>query len=52
VKDLKKGAKLHVLGIPRVNLNLVYAIASGLEADEEYSEGLPYEMIIVAILKD
>lgn len=52
VKDLKKGDKLHVLGIPRVNLNLVYAIASGLQGDEEYSEGLPYEMIVVAILKD
>jgi hypothetical protein len=52
VKDLKKGNKLHVLGIPRVNLNLVYAIASGLQGDEEYSESLPYEMIIVAILKD
>jgi hypothetical protein len=49
---LKKGNKLHVLGIPRVNLNLVYAIASGLQGDEEYSESLPYEMIIVAILKD
>jgi hypothetical protein len=52
VKDLKKGSKLHVLGIPRVNLNLVDAIASGLGPDEEYSEGLPYEMIIVAVLKD
>ena len=52
VKDLKKGDKLHVLGIPRVNLNLVYAIASGLHGDEEYSEGLPYEMVIVAVLKD
>ena len=52
VKDLKKGNKLHVLGIPRVNLNLVYAIASELQGDEEYSESLPYEMIIVAILKD
>lgn len=52
VKDLKKGAKLHVLGIPRVNLNMVYAIASGLQGDEEYSESLPYEMIIVAVLKD
>ena len=51
VKDLKKGAKLHVLGIPRVNLNMVFAIASGLQTDEEYSESLPYEMIIVAILK-
>jgi len=52
VKDLKKGDKLHVLGIPRVNLNMVYAIADGLQADEEYSESLPYEMIIVAVLKD
>jgi len=52
VKDLKKGNKLHVLGIPRVNLNLVYAIASELQGDEEYSESLPYEMIIIAILKD
>jgi hypothetical protein len=52
VKDLKKGAKLHVLGIPRVNLNQVFAIADGLQGDEEYSESLPYEMIIVAVLKD
>jgi hypothetical protein len=52
VKDKKKGDKLHVLGIPRVNLNEVYAIATGLQGDEEYSENLPYEMIIVAILKD
>ena len=52
VKDLKKGDKLHVLGIPRVNLNAVYAIASNLKGDEEYSDALPYEMIIVAILKD
>ncbi len=62
VKDLKKGAKLHVLGIPRVNLNQVLAIANGLD-DEPYSAGwsqadacspenpcLPWEMIIVAIL--
>lgn len=51
VKNKKKGDKLHVLGIPRVNLNEVYAIASALLDDEEYSEGLPYEMIIVAVLK-
>jgi len=52
VKDLKKGAKLHVLGIPRVNLNEVFAIADNLQGDEEYSDVLPYEMIIVAVLKD
>ena len=53
VATMKKGDKLHVLGIPRVNLNEVYAIASGLQGHEEYSEGgLPYEMIIVALLTD
>jgi len=52
VATMKKGDKLHVLGIPRVNLNEVYAVASGLQGHEEYSEGgLPYEMIIVALLK-
>jgi hypothetical protein len=52
VATMKKGGKLHVLGIPRVNLNEVFAIASGLQGHEEYSEGgLPYEMIIVALLK-
>ena len=51
VKNMKKGDKLHVLGIPRVNLNQVYAIATALAGDEEYSEGLPYEMIIVALLE-
>lgn len=52
VATMKKGDKLHVLGIPRVNLNEVYAVANGLQDHEEYSEGgLPYEIIIVALLK-
>lgn len=52
IATAKKGDKLHVLGIPRVNLNEVYALATGLQGHEEYSEGgLPYEMIIVALLK-
>ena len=52
VATMKKGGKLHVLGIPRVNLNEVSAIASGLQGHDEYSAGgLPYEMIIVALLK-
>jgi len=41
-----------VLGIPRVNLNAVYAIVSHLEIDEEYSDTLPYEMIIVAVFPE
>lgn len=52
IATMKKGDRLHVLGIPRVNLNEVYAVASGLQGHEEYSAGgLPYEMIIVALLK-
>jgi len=51
VEKLKKGDRLQVLGIPRVNLNEVFAIASGLHGDEVFDETLPYEMIIVAILK-
>ncbi|MFN2492545.1 MAG: hypothetical protein ABR501_06640 [Pyrinomonadaceae bacterium] len=52
VAIMKKGDKLHVLGIPRVNLNEVYAVANGLQGHEEYSEGgLPYEIIIVALLQ-
>ena len=52
VATMKKGDKLHVLGIPRVNLNEVFAIATGMSGHDEYSEGgLPYEMIIVAVLK-
>jgi hypothetical protein len=51
IATMNKGDKLHVLGIPRVNLNEVYAIATGMQGHDEYSEGgLPYEMIIVAIL--
>ena len=46
-----KGDKLHVLGIPRVNLNKVFEIASKLAIDEEQDDALPYEMIIVAVLK-
>ncbi|MEP6818165.1 MAG: hypothetical protein ABJA18_01440 [bacterium] len=52
IATMTKGDKLHVLGIPRVNLNEVFAVASGLQGHDEYSEGgLPYEMIIVALLK-
>ncbi|MEP6743470.1 MAG: hypothetical protein ABJB61_13310 [bacterium] len=51
VKNLVKGDKLHVLGVPRVNLHEVFDVASNLAVGEEFSEPMPYEMIIVAILK-
>ena len=51
VRNLVKGAKLHVLGVPRVNLNAVFAVASTLAIGEPFPEPLPYEMIIVAVLK-
>ena len=52
VKDKVKNDTLHVLGIPRVNLNKVYAIAQNLAEDDEFIGPLPYEMIIVAVLED
>lgn len=53
IATMSKGDTLHVLGIPRVNLNEVLAIADGLPGHDEYAfGGLPYEIIIVAILED
>ena len=52
VRDLVKGDTLRVIGIPRVNLNKVLSIADNLAANEQYDGPLPYEMIIVAVLKD
>lgn len=51
VKKLGKDDKLHVLGIPRVNLNKVFEIATKLNIGEEQDDALPYEMIIVTVLK-
>jgi hypothetical protein len=50
-KDLGDGDDLRVLGIPRVNLNAIFTIASTL-GQQQITRKLPYEMIIVAILKD
>jgi hypothetical protein len=48
LQALSQGGRMHVLGIPRVNLAEVDAIATGQSVDTL----LPYEMIIVAILPD
>lgn len=53
IATMSKGDSLHVLGIPRVNLNEVFAIANGMSGHDEYAfGGLPYEIIIVAVLED
>ena len=52
LRRCQKGDRLHVLGIPRVNLNEVLAIADGLPEHDEYAfGGLPYEIITVAVLE-
>jgi hypothetical protein len=51
MKSLDKGARLHVMGIPRVNLAEVSEIAAHL-GTKTYSGTLPYEMIIVALLPE
>jgi hypothetical protein len=43
-----KGDRMHVLGIPRVNLSEAMAMAT----EESTPTNLPYEMIIVAVLPD
>ena len=53
IATMSKGDSLHVLGVPRVNLNEVFAIANGMSGHDEYAfGGLPYEIIIVALLED
>lgn len=49
VSKLGKGDRLHVLGIPRVNLSEVMAAA---KQGKTVTTRLPYEMIIVAVLPD
>lgn len=49
VAKLGKGDRLHVLGIPRVNLSEVMAAA---KQGKTVNTRLPYEMIIVAVLPD
>lgn len=48
LQKLAQGERLHVLGIPRVNLAEVATVASGKTVDIP----LPYEMIIVAVFPD
>ncbi len=51
VKGLKKGGKMHVLGIPRVNLEAISVLAqtAGPSGKNAF---LPYEMIIVGVFPD
>jgi hypothetical protein len=48
VKTMKKGGRLHVLGIPRINLAEVSAVKAGSPVEMN----LPYEMIIVAVFPE
>jgi hypothetical protein len=45
-----KGDRLHVMGVPRVNLHAVSLIVNKLKPNEAFEGPLPYEMIIVAVL--
>jgi hypothetical protein len=48
VKALKTGAKLHVIGIPRVNLERLMAAASKTPGQPVTVKGA-YEMILIGI---
>ncbi len=50
VRKMKKGARLHVLGLPRIDLALVsWRTTHGNERPEVLRWKLPYEMIIAAV---
>jgi hypothetical protein len=52
VKNKTKGAVLHVIGIPRINLKLVsWRLENAAERPEVLEWDLPYEMIIVGVFK-
>jgi hypothetical protein len=48
VANLPAGERMNLLGIPRVDLNKVSAIAKSLDAKEVHRGPLPYEIIVVA----
>ena len=48
LQNLGRGQRMHVLGIPRVNLAEVAAVSSG----KTVTTSLPYEMIIVAVFPE
>jgi hypothetical protein len=55
VKELAKGKRLTVLGIPRIDLALVnwrVAHKDDKDKDEPLTWNLPYEMIVVAVFPD
>jgi hypothetical protein len=50
---LTKGDRVHVLGVPRVDLALVsWRAAHGAEQPEVLRWSLPYEIVVVALLPD
>ena len=53
VKNLNKGAKLHVLGVPRINLALVsFRTKNAKTVPGILNWNLPYEMLIVGVYQD
>lgn len=52
-RNLKKGDKLHVLGIPRIDLALVaWRAKNAKNRPEVLKWSLPYEIIVVGVYKD
>ena len=51
VSGLKKGEKLRVLGIPRINLNEIDSRINNSDTNKDLlNENLPFEMIIISVL--
>ncbi len=53
VRNLHAGDQLHVVGIPRIDLALVlWRVEHSKERPEVLTWSLPYEIIVVAVIKD
>lgn len=53
VRDLHAGDQLHVVGVPRINLAILsWRLANANARPEVLDWNVPYEMIIVGVIKD
>jgi hypothetical protein len=52
LRTLKQGATMHLLGIPRVDLDRIANAVSKMSVNQRVTTKLPYEMIVVGVYND
>jgi len=52
VKNLRRGDRLHVFGLPRIDLSVVaWRVKNSRNAPEILNLNLPYEIVVVGVYK-